>query len=63
MIRASNECDFDLCFPDVMYRGDILAQYKNMFDIAHIDGNRSGRDFFYPLYFPRHQWKSSIRQR
>jgi hypothetical protein len=36
MIRASNECDLGLCFADVMYRGNIIARYKNMFDIATI---------------------------
>jgi hypothetical protein len=34
-----------------MYRGHILAEWGNIFDIADIDGNRrGGQDFFYPLY-------------
>jgi hypothetical protein len=33
-----------------MYRGHILAEWENIFDIADIDGNRrGGQDFFYPL--------------
>jgi hypothetical protein len=32
-----------------MYRGHILAEWENLFDLADIDGNRSGgQDFFYP---------------
>jgi hypothetical protein len=47
MIKASNECDLGLCLTDVTHRGNIIAQYKNMFDIANIDGNRRRvKDFF-----------------
>jgi hypothetical protein len=32
-----------------MYRGHILAEWENIFDIADIDGNRRGvRTFFTP---------------
>jgi hypothetical protein len=31
---------FDFCFAVVMYRGHIIAQYKNIFDIADIHGDR-----------------------
>jgi hypothetical protein len=39
----------------VMYRGHILAEWENIFDIADIDGNRrGGQDFFYRLYSQIH---------
>jgi hypothetical protein len=31
---------FGFCFGVVMYRGHIIAQYKNIFDIADIYGER-----------------------
>jgi hypothetical protein len=35
-----------------MYRGHILAEWENIFDIADIDGNRrGGQDFFCSLYW------------
>jgi hypothetical protein len=33
---------FGFRFTVVMYRGDILAEWENIFDIADIDGNRRG---------------------
>jgi hypothetical protein len=33
---------FDFCFSVVLYRGHIIAQYKNMCDIADIYGDRNG---------------------
>jgi hypothetical protein len=39
-----------------MYRGHILAEWENIFDIADIDGNRrGGQDFFYALYFAQNR--------
>jgi hypothetical protein len=49
VIRTLDECDFGLYSSDVMYRGHIIAQYKNRFDIANIDGNRRVRTFFRPI--------------
>jgi hypothetical protein len=33
-----------------MYRGHILAEWENIFDIADIDGNRRGVRTFFPPY-------------
>jgi hypothetical protein len=42
---------FDFCFAVVMYRGHIIAQYKNIFNIADIHGDRrGGQDFLDTLY-------------
>jgi hypothetical protein len=49
IIRISDECVLGFRFTVVMYRGHILAEWENIFDIADIDGNRRGvRTFFTP---------------
>jgi hypothetical protein len=43
---------YGLCSADVMHRGHILVQERNMFDIAHLSGSRTGvRPFFTPSMF------------
>jgi hypothetical protein len=48
---------FDFYFGVVIYRTHIIAQYKNMFDIADIHGDRKGRSglFGHPIYARYHR--------